>query len=206
MNDLNNQLLASQVAFLIKYVGMDANQAGKMAEEMLEIVIKECKKDGTYYLYKSLGSAILDDLPIEDEYSRMIAESLKQTLPWKRGAGVTDDDIRWWLDMHEIERRLIGKTSEVAEIALYTKLTREDGMTPKDAVHVIRKYHPQYSHKEENEFMTGENRPLPPELRDRVNKYILRRTSLDHRQYESDLADSSSFNALVRKEIRNKNL
>ena len=206
MNDINNQLLEVQTDFLIKHVGFDAMQARKTAEEMLASVIEECKKDGMYYLYKNLGSAILDDLPIEDEYSRMIAESLKQTLPWKRETGVTDDDIRWWLDMHEIERRLMGKTSEIAEIALYTKLTREDGMTPKDAVHVIRKYHPQYSHKEENEFMTGEDRPLPPELRDRVNKYILRRTSLDYRQYESDLADSSSFNALVRKEIRNKNL
>lgn len=206
MNDINNQLLESQADFLEKHVGFDAVGARKTAEEMLAAVIEECKKDGTYYLYKNLGSAILDNLPIADEYSRMIANSLKETLPWKRETGVTNEDIRWWLDMHEIERRMMSKTSDIAQIMLFQELTERKGMTSKDAMHEVRKYHPQYSHNEENEFMKGEDRPLPPELRDRVNKYILRRASLDYRQYESDLAESSSFNALVRKEIKNKNL
>lgn len=204
-SSLEERILEEQTNFHITQIGMSAAQAKKMAKEMLEGVVKECKNDKSYYVYKNLGSAVLDDLPIEDEYSQFVAATLRGLLQQKRDAGVTDEDIRWWLDMHEVERRMMGRNSDIAQIALFTELS-EIGIDDKSAMHEVRKYHPQYGHKEDNEFMKGEDRPLPPELRDRINKYILRRVSLDYRQYEEDIKKSSSFNALVRKEIKSKNL
>ena len=50
--------------------------------------------------------------------------------------------------------------------------------------------------------LTDEDKPLPFELKDRVNKYIERRTREGAESYKRDINRSSSFNALVRQEIR----
>lgn len=51
----------------------------------------------------------------------------------------------------------------------------------------------------------GDDRPLPYELKKRVNEYIGKRMS-DPIEYKRNIETSSSFNALIRKEIKSGNL
>jgi len=44
--------------------------------------------------------------------------------------------------------------------------------------------------------------PLPFELKDRINIYIEKRAKSDPEKYKKDIESSSTFNALVRKEIQ----
>jgi len=44
---------------------------------------------------------------------------------------------------------------------------------------------------------------LPFELKDRINIYTQKRSQTDPEKFKNEIAESSSFNALIRKEIRN---
>jgi hypothetical protein len=68
------------------------------------------------------------------------------------------------------------------------------------------KREPVYGDPNDTRYLTGDDRPLPPELRYRVAVYVGRRKSEDASALDSDLAAASSFNALVREEIEDGRL
>ena len=53
---------------------------------------------------------------------------------------------------------------------------------------------------------TGDDKVLPRELKDRVNRYIEKREHTDKDEFKKEIEDSSSFNAFIRKEIKRGNL
>jgi len=53
---------------------------------------------------------------------------------------------------------------------------------------------------------TGDDRPLPTAIHDRVSAYVARRRLTDPDQFDREIADATSFNALIRREYRNGNL
>jgi hypothetical protein len=63
-----------------------------------------------------------------------------------------------------------------------------------------------YGDPADTSHRSGDDRPLPYELKDRINRYIEKRRLHDPEAYKQDIQISSSFNALVRKEIRANNL
>ena len=69
-----------------------------------------------------------------------------------------------------------------------------------------RKYHPFFGDTNDSTHVSGDDRLLPEELKDRINKYIEKRMLNDPEEYKKDIENSSTFNALIRKEIREGNL
>ena len=53
---------------------------------------------------------------------------------------------------------------------------------------------------------SGDDRLLPDELRNRVNAYIDKRSKVDPEEYKKEIEKSTTFNALVRQEIRKGNI
>ena len=123
--------------------------------------------------------------------------SVKEQLAKKRQEGVTDSDIRWWWNLPAIERALIEKVDGLQRYALCL-----DGQTPVQAAAALRKLHPMYGDPADTSETTGDDRPLPCELKNRVNSYIQKRFQDDPLAYKKDIANSSTFNALVRRAIR----
>jgi len=71
---------------------------------------------------------------------------------------------------------------------------------------LLKKFHPMYGDPNDTSKSSGDDRPLPFELEDRIKRYIEMRREQGGDFFKADLEATSSFNALVRREIRNGNL
>ena len=67
---------------------------------------------------------------------------------------------------------------------------------------MVCKFHPIYGDSNDNSQSSGDDRPLPFELKDRINIYIEKRAGKGSEEYKREMESSSSFNALIRKEMR----
>lgn len=139
----------------------------------------------------------------DPESYRMVSE--------RRAEGVTDDDIRWYWNMDEYERRADAKLEELDRMAFMlegfdlasrgNKRASNEDLAQAGNAHV-RRACPIYGHPGDTRNASGEDRPLFPELKRRVDQYRQRRRSLDLPALARDLERSSSFNALIREDLR----
>ena len=127
--------------------------------------------------------------------------SLHTAFEKRRAEGVTDDDIRWWWNMSVFEQEMLLAQDEINRMALYSYL-RGKGMESADAAKEVFKRHVKWGDPTDE---TGDDRPLPCELKRRIVSYIEQFYGAPA-ELQKRMADMSSFNALVRKEIRNGNL
>ena len=78
---------------------------------------------------------------------------------------------------------------------------REEGKSEEEAAAAVRKFHPIYGVPDDTTHTTGDDRPLPFELKDRVNIYVQNSAMGDRDAFKRELEASSTFNSVVRKEI-----
>jgi hypothetical protein len=108
--------------------------------------------------------------------------------------------------MHDLERRMMTKMDEWFRYSLYIKLTKEDGLNEQEALKRLRKVKPIFGNPDDTTHTTGEDRPLPYELKDRINIYTIKKQQTEPEKIKRDIEKSSSFNALIRKEIKKGNI
>ena len=173
------------------------SEAKNLFKKMIKQAKKESQQEGTCKLPINYG-----DILIEKE---SLDEKTKTFLDKRRKEGVTDQDIIWWWNMHDLERRMLMKIADYHRMIMYLH-TLDQGMSQNVAANKVKKYHPIFGDSENESIDSGADRPLPHELRDRIDIYIERRCKNDPEKYKTDIAVSSSFNALVRKEIARGNL
>lgn len=89
---------------------------------------------------------------------------------------------------------------------MYTKYRNEDGLGAEEAGTKVRKFYPIYGDPQDTTHAIGDDRPLPYEIKERVNRYIERRSQADPDKCKKEIEDSTTFNALVRREIRRGNI
>lgn len=166
--------------------------AKELAKECLDAAIEESKKQGTYNLPPDLGDLLLEKEKTDEETRYWLAK--------KRAEGVRDEDIRWWGNMHDVERWMLLKVDDHARMVSYIAAL-ERGDSRDQAALVVRRFYPMFGDPSDTTHGTGEDRPLPHELKDRINIYIETRFN-DPEQFKAEMLSSSSFNATVRKEIR----
>jgi hypothetical protein len=211
LRPIERELEAKYSSILTGMLGSPA-EAKKMAKEMIRQCIEESKKQGTYDWPSGLGQLVLEGGRSRHQAADRWAEAVRRRLHIKREDGVTDDDIRGFWNLHDIERRMIEKVDENARMALFLHSVHNSEQPTKElafaeAEEKVRKYHPKYGYSGDSSCLsqpgaTRDDRPLPCELIDRVNRYIERRTADDQEAYKRDIEASSTFNALVRREIR----
>lgn len=189
---IENRLQETYVPILQDFMKISASEAKKTFRGLLKRAKTASKKDGTANL--SLNSG---DMLLETEADK---PDVKDMFTKKRKEGVRDEDIRWWWNMHDIERCMMVEWDNIPRMAMYTHSV-EHGMSFEEAAAKVRKHHPMYGDIEDTSNTSGEDRPLPYELKDRVNIYIEKKTLSDPEDLKKQVEQSSSFNALVRKEI-----
>ena len=64
----------------------------------------------------------------------------------------------------------------------------------------LRNIHPLYGNPDDMSVAHGDDRPIPVELKDRIDIYIEKRSKEKGDRYDSDMLGDSSFNALIRRE------
>ena len=192
--DIEKKLEHIYVPQFQEQMGMSSSQAKSTFRTLLEKAKKESLEEGTLDLPQNFGDILLEEESTDKEAKSYLAKVRKE--------GVKNEDIRWWWNMHDLERRMVTTADEWFQHALYLKLIEEDGLSRNEAAKRIRKFYPIYGDPDDTSVMTGEDRPLPIELKLRVNIYMTRSRQTDSKQFIKDLEESSSFNALIRREIK----
>lgn len=178
---------------MFQRMGMPSSQAKVTFLDLLTQAKQESRKQGMFDLPRSLGDSLL-----EREFTD---ESTRLFLAKKRKEGVRDEDIRRWWNMHDLERRMMLKIDEWLRATIYIEGLAK-GYEKKEADARFRKFLPIYGDPEDTSHASGDDRPLPPELKYRINTYIEERTKIDPGQYQKEVEESSTFNAFIRREIK----
>ena len=173
--------------------GMDLSQARNAFHDLYKQAHEEAKEEGSINLPLDFGDKLLEGESTNAE--------IKSILEKKRSEGVNDEDIRWWSNRHEIERKLMMKIDELNKYVLLSQY-REERLTVDEATQRINKHFPLYGNLDSYSTSTEEDRPLPFELKDRINIYIINRAKLDPDKFKQEVEEASSFNSFIRNEIR----
>jgi hypothetical protein len=193
-SDIEKKLEALYVPEFQKTKGMTLTQAKSTFRDLIKKVKKESLKEGTSKFPQNFGDILLEEESTNPHYKSLLTK--------KRNQGVIDEDIRWWWNMHDLEKRMMTEDDNLSGFALFLKL-REDGLNEEEAGKRVKKIRPIFGDPDDTSTSTGEDRPLPWELKNRINIYIQNRSQTNKEKFKNEIAESSSFNALIRKEMKN---
>jgi hypothetical protein len=101
------------------------------------------------------------------------------------------------------EQQMLLETDNLNRIPMFEFLTKDKGFSLKEAAKEVRRLQPIYT-TDLSGTDTSDDRPLPAELMRRIIEYRERNLSTVQaaEALKARMASESSFNALVRKEIR----
>ncbi len=179
-------------------MGMSRSEAKELFRDIFARAKQTSIEGGSFNYPLNAG-----DILLENEQRD---EKIRASLEKKRNEGVTTEDIRWWWNRHDLERMLLLEIDQLDRVRRLREYLYEDGLGEKQAAQRIRGGEPVYGDPEDTEHTSGDDRPLPYELRNRIAAYTKKRWATDPEKFLLDIDKSSTFNALVRKEIRSGNL
>lgn len=192
-SEIEKQLEQQYIPFFQQAMGMPENYA----EEIFKAIIKEQKevaeREGTDKFPERFGEVLLQQEKADPDVREAFAQ--------KRAEGVTDNDILLWWNMHDLERRMVIKVDEMNRSILFEKLVQKDKVEEEKAAGVVAKNYPIYGDPDFQVLGGKEDRPLPFELKWRVNQYVNKRKQEDANKFQKELDKASSFNAILRKAI-----
>ncbi|MCD6177936.1 hypothetical protein J7K03_01580 [bacterium] len=182
--------------------------AHDIAKKILDQAIEKSKREGTYNLPPNFGDILLGRQKPENSIVERKAEMVRKTLPQKIKEGVREEDIRWWWNLNDVERQMMLGVDDFYRLTFFINQIKS-GKTAEEAGKAIWKAHPIYTDGDPNVKpkqspieLKREDFPLPVELKDRVNRYIKKRTNDDPEKIQVELKKFSTFNAFIRKEIK----
>ena len=186
----------------VSYFKESMSMPEEVARELFKTFAKEQKeaahREGTDRFPESFGHILLEREKTDEKVRNAFAP--------KRAEGVTDEDIALWWNMHDLERRLICKVDEMNRILLFEKLMQSSGMTELEAARKVAKRFPVYGDREHLVLENEDDRPLPFELKWRVNRYITEKTKADPVGFQKEIEASTSLNALLRRALKQGDL
>jgi len=186
--------------YVNKYVsakGLSPSEARKTIRTFIQQAKEEAQKEGTVNLPPNFGDELLAKESTDEKIKTVFSKSRKE--------GVTNEDIRWWWNMPDLERRLMLKDDDNSRMAAFIHHL-EQGTSKEEAAVEVKKFNPMYGDPNDTGKSSGDDRPLPYELKDRINRYIEMRVKQGADSYKAELEATSSFNALVRLEMSNGKL
>ena len=200
-NQIEESLLNHYIGF---FTSTGIPNPKSTANLLLDKAIEESKKLGTYYLPNNFGDIILGESKAENEKIEKVAQIFRRKLEYKRQEGVRDNDIKWWWNLHDVERKMLDQVDIFHRVALLIFLS-EQGLSGEERISEMRKAHPIYGEATlADNIPEGDDRPLLFELKDRINIFI-NKCSMNSETAEKlrlELENFSSFNAFIRNKIR----
>jgi hypothetical protein len=169
------------------------DEAGEAARELVSQAKQEVVQRGWSNEPPNYG-----DLLLQQESTNLEVHNVLETI---RRDGVRNDDIRWWWNMPPLERVMLEKADDLNRTALWTAITRQ-GLDADAATKQVFRAHPRFGNPAEG---NGDDRPIPIELKRRIVEYFERHSNSPD-QMRHMTAQASSFNALIRAEVRAGNL
>jgi len=178
------------IALLTPAVG--AQEARRMVEEAAEAAREKIRAEGTDRLPDNYGDWLL----------RSTDPRVGELLNRLRTEGATDSDIREWWNMPPLERELeVVIDSNATRIAMMLSFM-ESGLSQQDAGKMMRRTLPIYGDPGAPSVLLGDDRPLPWEMKRRVNAFLQQKAAAGREAYRSWLDSAPTVNALLRREMR----
>ncbi len=185
--------IQEHIAESLVAIGAPVTEAAPLARACIEAAKEESRKQGTQRLPPNYGDLLLQ----QEKMNTSVAQELQK----KRQERVSDDDIRWYWNMRELERRAMEQMYRAILYATW-KSARTEGRSDEEAAVHARKFHAYWGDPDDTRVTLGDDRPLPIELMKRENTWFEREKGMNPRALELRLANSSSYNAVIRAEIR----
>jgi hypothetical protein len=197
-SETEKQLEPQYVSFFQETMGMPEEVARDLFRAFAKEQTEAAQREGTDRFPDSFGDILLERAQTD--------EKVREAFGPKRAEGVTDEDIALWWNMHDLERRLICKVDEMNRILLFEKLVQDSEVSEQEAARMVAKRFPVYGDPDHLVLDTDDDRPLPYELKWRINRYISQRTESDSENFQKEVEASTSLNALLRKALRQGDL
>jgi hypothetical protein len=191
--ETEKRLEPQYVSFFQESMSMPEEVAREIFKAFAHDLKDAAQRDGTDRLPESFGTILLEREQTDEEVRAAFAP--------KRAEGVTDEDIAFWWNMHDLERRMICKIDEMNRILLFEKLVQSGGVAEPEAARMVAKRFPIYGDPNHLVLEAEDDRPLPFELKWRVNRYMTERTQSDAETFHEEVEASTSLNALLRRAL-----
>ncbi len=192
--ETERRLEPQYVSFFRESMNMPEEIAHEIFKALAEEQKEAARREGTDRLPELFGEILLE--------REQTDEKIRNAFAPKRVEGVTDEDIALWWNMHDLERRMICKVDEMNRILLFEKLMQNSSVTEQDAARMVAKRFPVYGDPDHLVLETEDDRPLPFELKWRVNRYLTEKTKADPDRFKEEAEASTSLNALLRRAVR----
>lgn len=194
-SDLENQLVDMYGTMKSSVLGLSKGEAQKIARQMLLQAKEKLSSIGFDKLPLNFGDHILQKEKEDPKFMNMNV---------KRKDGVQDADIRWFWNMHPLERCMLEVDDETTRLTTYMHYS-ELGMSSENAAKEVRKFHPMFGNPEDTQHAQGDDRPLPAELKDRINRWVEKNMS-NAQAFKDRLIHFSTMNSFIRAEIKAGNI
>jgi hypothetical protein len=192
--EIEKRLEPQYISFFQASMNMPEEVAREIFQSMAQEQKEAARLEGTDRIPEGFGDMLVQSEPTD--------EKVRDAFAPKRADGVTDEDIALWWNMHDLERRLICKVDEMNRILLFDKLVHGDGMTEPEAARMVAKRYPVYGDPDHLVLGTDDDRPLPFELKWRVNRYITDKMTTEPDTFQEEVESSTSMNAVLRSALR----
>jgi hypothetical protein len=129
------KLIEDRYVFIFQEIaGMSPLQAKSAFHDIIQEAKKESLKEDSSDIPENVGDFILEKESSDEKIRFILAK--------KRNEGVRDQDIRWWFNMHDLERIILLKVDDVSIRSLFAKLIEQDGLSEDEAEKEMRKRYP----------------------------------------------------------------
>jgi hypothetical protein len=176
-------------------------------KEVKAILDKAIKQAGRNTTPANIGDILVGKQETgKDAAKDYLRGALQKQLDKARQEGARDEDIQWWYNLSSVEREMIIMMEDIERYALYRKCRVDEGLSSDESVKKVRKYNPMYGDPSDTTHTKGKDRPLPAELKNRIDNYIEKKSVTDREVYKKAIEESSTLNALIRTEIKKGNI
>lgn len=192
-DEIAETLVALYSGFL-QATGLGLTEASEMARSLVERAKRDARESGDDQILPGAGDRTLMDEKVDPEVS-VVLKSLREE-------GVRDEDFRNYWNLHYLERETATIYDQVTMLAMAEEFSRQGR---KDPVGEAMKSLPVYGNHLAEGFPEKDDRPLPYELKSRINDWMILNQARGQ-QFMSDIRKHSSLNAMIRDQIRRGSL
>ena len=128
------------------------------------------------------------------------SEAARRLLEVRRKHGATDDDIRRWHNLCELERVMLLEQDQWMLLTTF-RAARDQGQPDEQAAKTAAKAHARYTAQAEKIGADRHKDLLPAELKLRVNEYRDRLIAHNPSKLKQEVDEAGDFNALVRAKL-----
>lgn len=184
---LEREMHEMYTEMLSAFCAMTQREARKTVSEAIRMCKRQGKIDRTLNLPGNYGDLMLKAAAAGEPKSVRIVQKARRER-------ATDEDIRWWWNLPDLSRRMMIWSESCFRYAAFLGYL-DEGLSAEEAAKRVHNLFPTYGDPDDTTKLSGEDRPLPYELKDRVNVFKERMGAL---YIAAQVQRFSSYNAFVR--------